>query len=127
MVVIREQFRWVYGNRTKKWYKVTKNDRDYSMGIADWQFKNMTKKEARNLWNVPTFIPEPYGLPRELQPAGKFRNAYDDLDTIARLMFGIKYEALSKEQKEKTRAKYKMIYPDRNVMIMHSKKLKKVV
>jgi hypothetical protein len=46
--------RWVYGNRTKKWYKVTKNDRDYSMGIPDWQFKNMTKKEALSLWNVPT-------------------------------------------------------------------------
>jgi len=106
------------------WFKKTgKRQYDWS----DNKINSITNREVKISTSKPHFISEPYGLPRELQPAGKFRNAYDDLDTIARLMFGKPYKNLTLKQQLRAEDKNKMIYPDRNVLIMHSKKLKKVV
>jgi hypothetical protein len=76
----------------------------------------------------PYFISAPYDAPRELQPTGKFRRTYyDDLDTIAQLMFGKSYKNLTPAQQERARVENKKIYPDRNVLISPKNKLKKVV
>jgi len=92
------------------------------------KFKEELEKFIVSEKKKPCFISAPYDAPRELQPTGKFRRTYyDDLDTIAQLMFGKPYKKLTRAQQERARAKNKKIYPDRNVLIMHSKKLKKVV
>jgi hypothetical protein len=105
------------------WFKKTgKRQYDWS----DNKINSITNREVKISTSKPHRLWYKYGLPRELQSAGKFRNAYDDLDTIARLMFGKPYKKLTPAQQERARAKNKTIYPDRNVIIMHSKKLKKV-
>jgi hypothetical protein len=105
------------------WFKRTgKRQYDYS----DKKINSITNREVKTRSSKPHFIQEPFGLPRELQPAGKFRTAYDDLDTIARLMFGKSYKNLTPAQQERARIKNKMIYPDRNVLISPKNKLKKV-
>ena len=42
--------RYVYGNRTKKWYLVSEKDRDYIDGIPQNLFKRIGKKRAKELY-----------------------------------------------------------------------------
>jgi hypothetical protein len=38
--------RWVHGSRDKKWHLVGKDDRDFSKGITQKDFKKLGKKKA---------------------------------------------------------------------------------
>lgn len=38
---------WVYETRTKKWYLVGSEDRDYSAGISQTEFKELGKQKAK--------------------------------------------------------------------------------
>jgi len=45
-----EQKKWVYGTRTKGWYLVGKEDRDFETGISRELFKELGEEAARNLY-----------------------------------------------------------------------------
>lgn len=48
--------RYVYGTRTKKWYLVGPEDRDFTHGIEPITFKKIGKKKAKNLYLMPRLI-----------------------------------------------------------------------
>jgi len=42
----KKQKRWVYGTRTRKWYLVGEEDRDFESGIPQELFKGLGKMDA---------------------------------------------------------------------------------
>lgn len=42
--------RWVYGTKTKKWYLVGPEDRDYWCGIIQSDMKKIGKEQAKELY-----------------------------------------------------------------------------
>lgn len=52
---------------------VTPNSNFWKPKGKVWNQKNDDEELGEDEQDKPIFIEEPYGLPRELQPAGKFR------------------------------------------------------
>ena len=48
--------RYVYGTRTKKWYLVGKDDRDYAYGITKSEMKTLGKEKAKKKYLSPTVL-----------------------------------------------------------------------
>ena len=64
--------RYVWGNKTKKWYLVDKTDRDFKHGLSP-KLKKKLGNKAKSYYLRPFFIKEPFGLPFELTEKDKFR------------------------------------------------------
>jgi len=51
-----EQYRYVYGTRTKKWCLVGKGDRDWKSGITLSEMKSMGKRKSKTKYLSPKVI-----------------------------------------------------------------------
>ena len=56
MVNMKTEKRYVYGTRTKKWYLVGTNDRDYACGISKKEMSKVGRKSAKKKYLSSTCI-----------------------------------------------------------------------
>ena len=57
-----EEKRWVYGIKTKKWYLVGPEDRDYKRGITQEEFEKLGEEKAKQKYLSPHFSKRIAGL-----------------------------------------------------------------